>query len=122
MRRQAVFGFLLVIILFAFSPPTRKVVAANGLVNGDFETGNFDGWTVISDCYIDSSVVHGGAYSAYISDQSWDSGITQVVYGSQRLTVGDGIVLDGWIFPTKTGYLGEVPYPYSLIILRFYDE
>jgi hypothetical protein len=122
MRRQAVFGILLAVILCAVLPLAPRVVAANALVNGDFETGTFEGWTVISDCYIGSSIVHAGSYSACVSDQSWDSGITQVVYGSERLTVGDGIVLDGWIYPTKTGYLGDYPYPYSLIFVRFYDE
>lgn len=122
MRRQAVFGFVLAVVLLTVLSLTPKIVATNGLVNGDFETGTFDGWTVSGDCSINSNNVHGGSFSAYISDNSYDSIITQVIYGNQRLSVGDGIILDGWIFPTKAGYLGDYKYPCSLVVLRFYDE
>jgi DNA-binding HxlR family transcriptional regulator len=95
----------------------------NGLLtNGDFEAGSFLGWSVTGVCSITTDMIHSGKYSAYIESASWDSKITQNVDSAQHLTLNDTIYLDGWIYPTKTGYLGDLEYPYSDIVLRFYNQ
>jgi len=92
------------------------------LINGDFETGTFDGWIKEGVCQIDSTVVHNGTYSAYISDAVYDSSICQDIYPRVRLPVDSELILEGWVYPTKVGNLGDVQYPHSAITLWFYNE
>jgi hypothetical protein len=45
----------------------------NFLSNGDFETGTLDGWDTGGQCDVRTFSVHGGSYSAYVSDLEYDS-------------------------------------------------
>lgn len=95
---------------------------SNVLVNGDFETGTLQGWTVVGVCNVNSSVVHGGLYSAYVSDftsdflPSYDNYIEQTL----DLSVGSGIAFVGAIYPLKVGSLGPLDKPWSGVRLDFY--
>jgi hypothetical protein len=86
-------------------------------VNGDFETGSFDGWNVEGTCAISNTTVYTGSYSAYLSDMSYDSRISQ--HFSTELPVDSGIAFQTAIYPFKVGSLGYLEYPYDTIYLFF---
>jgi len=71
----------------------------NQLTNGDFETGNFEGWNVTGVCSISNTIVHSGSYSAYVSDQVYDSEISQEV----MLPANRDISFDGYVYPLEVG-------------------
>jgi DNA-binding transcriptional ArsR family regulator len=83
---------------------TNANVASTGnlITNGDFETGDFNGWVVTGVCSISNTVVHGGTYSAYISDEIFDSYITQN-FDPGKVLLTDGLTLDAWINPDNVG-------------------
>lgn len=87
------------------------------LVNGSFETGALNGWDVGGVCSISTTTVHGGSYSAYISDQVFDSSIQQ----NLSLPGDTDYLLQAWVYPLRVGNLGFVYYPASYISLDFFD-
>jgi len=93
--------------------------ASNVLVNGDFETGTFDGWEMQGVCSISNTIVHNGSYSAYISDAPYDNSIEQVIYPRIRLPVDFGLTLEAWVYPSKVGLLRIGQYPLSGVIIYF---
>jgi hypothetical protein len=90
----------------------------NLLVNGDFENGAFNGWSVTGVCTISTTTVHSGSYSAYISDQTFDNSIQQ----NLTLPGNEDYHLEAWVYPLKVGNLGEVVYPVSYICLDFLNR
>jgi len=89
--------------------------ASSLLVNGDFEAGTLSGWEVAGVCSVSNFVVHGGSYSAYISDVTSDSEMGQ----NLNLPINSGLYFEAWFYPLKVGSLrGE--YPSSGFILEFY--
>lgn len=90
------------------------------MLNGDFETGTFDGWDITGWCAISNATVHNGSYSAYISDVTYDDLMVQVIYTRVHLSADSGAILEGWIYHSKVGLVGG-HYPYSGICLRFYN-
>lgn len=91
---------------------------SNVLVNGDFEMGTLQGWTVVGVCSVSGNVVHGGLYSAYVSDYSYDNYIEQAL----DLPVGDGLTFVGAIYPLMVGSLGPLDKPWSGVRLDFYSR
>jgi hypothetical protein len=93
-------------------------------VNGNFETGTFDGWEVKGICSANSTIVHNGSYSAYVSDYkgapNLDDWLRQNV-STFRLRVDSGIILQAWVYPLKVGPVGG-QYPMSRIELWFMNE
>jgi hypothetical protein len=78
-RRLPKFALLLLILLSAsvFQFATTTVAQSNELiVNGAFETGNFDGWRAGSECLVvnDALASHSGSYMARVgSPDSWST-------------------------------------------------
>jgi len=116
-----VLAILLASILLAATYRTQDAKSssdpANFVVNGDFETGTFEGWTVGGVCTLSNATIHGGLYSAYISDVEYDSNISQNF--SPGVPLDSSIYLQAAIYPTEVGSLGYLKYPYDAIYLYF---
>lgn len=95
-------------------------LTTNAVVNGDFETGNFNGWSVNGVCSISNTIVHDGSHAAYISDATYDNLITQT-FSSMELPLDNGLTLNAWIYPNSVGGLDGY-YPFSGVDLVFYDN
>jgi parallel beta-helix repeat protein len=115
-------GVLCFSILRFSHPPTSSRIPtlaseSNVLVNGDFETGTFEGWNATGVCTISNTVVHGGLYSAYISDEVYDSFTTQEL----MLPANKSIRFEGWFYPFKVGSIGDAYAASSRICFIFYN-
>lgn len=104
--------FLLVLVVNAQS------VGSNLLVNSDFERESLDGWDITGTCSISNGTVHSGSYSAYLSDQSFDSMLTQKV----MLPATDVLYTEGWIYPTRVGNLGDAFCASAQINFYFWNK
>jgi hypothetical protein len=117
---------LVVASLFLLNSQASKTGPSLGLPsilnNGDFETGTFERWRTFGACEVDASTVHNGSYSAHITDDTYDNKINQTIHPEMRLSVDDGLYFEGWVFPTRVGWLGPVQYPYSWIEIVFINE
>jgi hypothetical protein len=81
--------------------PTTTPAGPNSLINGNFESGTFNGWSVTGACTIDNTTVHSGRFSAYISDLCLNSAIDQTL----NIPANDSLKFTGWIYPTEVGLL-----------------
>ena len=73
------FGVLLALAFISICPP---VYAAEQITNGNFETGDFTGWTIYGSPdvpVIDTAEKHGGTYSAKVLDSYRQGGIEQQI-------------------------------------------
>jgi len=67
------------------------------VVNGDFETGDFTGWTQFGDTTYDGvwdGEPHGGVFSAYFGAIGTPSGISQTLSG---VNAGDRVTVRFWL-------------------------
>lgn len=97
----------------------RVTDGRNLLLNGDFETGTLTGWDVVGACSISNTIVHGGSYSAYISDNNpYENWIEQKL----NLPANDNYYFEAWVYPLKVGSLGETQYPRSDIFFHYYNK
>jgi hypothetical protein len=98
---------------------SRVTKGQNLLLNGDFETGTFTGWDVVGDCSISRAIVHGGSYSAYISDNNpYENWIDQKL----NLPANDNYYFEAWVYPLRVGSLGPAQYARSDIFLHYYNK
>jgi hypothetical protein len=121
MKTSSVGVFLAILLWSTFSlvlVVNAQSVGSNLVVNGDFERGSFDGWDANGTCSISNATVHSGSYSAYLSDRSFDSMLTQKV----MLPVTDALYTEGWIYPTRVGNLGSAFCPSAQINFYFWNK
>jgi hypothetical protein len=115
-------GALLAVLLLSAFPLILEINAqsasSNLLVNSDFESGTLDDWDINGTCSISDDIVHSGSYSAYLSDQSYDSMMNQTV----MLPATDLLYTEGWIYPTRVGNLGEAFCASAQINYYFYNK
>jgi len=116
-------GVLLAVLLLSAFPLVLEVNAqsasSNLLVNSDFESGTLDGWANVNgSSAISEGTVHSGSYSAYLSDQSYDSMMNQTV----MLPATDILYTEGWIYPTRVGNLGNAFCASAQINYYFYNK
>ena len=86
--------FLCLTAALAFAP----AVQAATVVNGDFETGDFSGWTVFGDLSggfvgVDVAAPQAGSYAAYFGSDGSTSGLSQLV----ATTVGASYDVGFWL-------------------------
>lgn len=75
---------------------TAAAQAAPVLVNGDFELGDFSGWTLVQDQglnMVDSGAQHGGDYSAFFGETGAPASITQSV----ATEAGHSYIVSFWL-------------------------
>ena len=114
-------GLLLAVLLTSTSlilAVDAQSASSNLLVNSGFESGSLDGWDITGTCSISNGTVHSGSYSAYLSDHSYDSMLTQTV----MLPATDALYIGGWIYPTRVGNVGSAFCPSAQINYYFRNK
>jgi parallel beta-helix repeat protein len=124
--RRLISGLLLTMLIvniltLSFNIKPARSSPATGytdvLTNGDFETGDFSGWSVGGVCSVSGTVVHNGSYSAYVSDETYDNWIAQNIAEPADRDCD----LEAWVYPLKVGNLGDAYSASSYIRLWFYN-
>ena len=102
--------------------PTEQsyVASSDVLLNGDFETGTFAGWDNVSNCGVQGDIFHNGSYAAYVASDGYDNWARQSFYPSVLIRVDTGILLEGYVYPLRVGWLGAA-YPFSAVVVWFYN-